>query len=273
MSKRSVRPSAAPSVATFAPPPPPSSTAPLPPQMQMQPAFLPFAHHCHVLNNNGASEDHPLQPLYLDGINHCPECNPKHLVDFAKCHHDLRLSRVSGRPLRRRDAETLEDYTLRVNEVFKVCPLEREWTVATTNYFKMDFFHTWLEGLRSKYMTSIVLSMDAASTPESNQLTVEKAVSTLRQIARQEDLIRQMETRRGGRVTPPHVLDPFVLGGVGADDRPTSFSKWNNYSSSLGMSTPKKRVNENSQFVRIVKVNPGEHDQDDLDADGNKLWH
>ena len=125
-------------------------------------------------------------------------------------------------------------------------------------------------------MTSIVLSMDAAASASAetqHQLTVEKAVSTLRQIARQEDFIRQLEVRRGGRVTPPHVLDPFVLGGLGAEDIGSSnisstTSRW-----SSTTSKPKRRVNENSQFVRIVKVNPGEHDQDDLDADGNKLWH
>ena len=123
-------------------------------------------------------------------------------------------------------------------------------------------------------MTSIVLSMDAAasSSPETqHQLTVEKAVSTLRQIARQEDLIRQLAVRRGGRITPPHVLDPFVLGGVGAED--IGISTTSSTTSRWSSSKPKRRVNENSQFVRIVKVNPGEHDQDDLDADGNKLWH
>ena len=158
MSKRpSVRPSAAPSMAPSvgaSVPPPPSKTASIPPKQQPQPQplppfILPFNAHCHnlLLNTSDDQQQDP-QPLYLDGLNHCPECNPKHFVDAPRCHHDLRLCRVTGRPLRRRDAEAIEDYTLRVNEVFKVCPMEREWTVATSNYFKMDFFHTWLEGLR-----------------------------------------------------------------------------------------------------------------------------
>ena len=76
----------------------------------------------------------------------------QHIPDAPRCHHDLRLGRLWGRPLRRRDGETIEDFTLRVNDVFKVCPLEREWSVVTTNYFKMDFLHSWLEGLRCDHM-------------------------------------------------------------------------------------------------------------------------
>ena len=148
MSKqRSVRPSAGPVGATPAPSVHPSQPPPSVLSVPLQPFH--FVHHCHSVVNPGiaADEEHP-QPLYLEGINHCPECNPKHVLDAPRCHHDLRLSRVSGRPLRRRDGETIEDYTWRVNDVFKVCPLEREWAVATTNYFKMDFLHSWLEGLR-----------------------------------------------------------------------------------------------------------------------------
>merc|ERR1719290_127462 len=206
MSKPSVRLSAAPSVApsiTSAMPP-----APKPPtqqklqqqqqQQQQQPVFIPaFINHCHsiVIAASEEQQKNP-QPLYLDGINHCPECNPKHIVNAPRCQHDLRLGRLSGRPLRRRNGESIEDFTFRVNDVFKVCPLEREWSVATTNYFKMDFLHSWLEGLRSKYMSSIVLSMEASSAESGTQLTVEKAVHSLRQVARQEDFIRQMAVER-----------------------------------------------------------------------------
>lgn len=186
------------------------------------------------------------------------------------------MGRLSGRPLRRRDGETIEDFTFRTNDIFKVCPLEREWSVATTNFFKMDFFHAWLEGLRSKYLTSIVLSMmETSSTDSKGQLTVEKAVHSLRQIARQEDLIRQLAIEREGRVTPPYVLDNANY-LVDREDASEWTGRWSRGVRAPGGCAakiwPKRRVNEKSMFVRIVKVNPEEHDEHDLDADGTTIW-
>lgn len=114
--------------------------------------------------------------------------------------------------------------------------------------------------------------MEASSSDSGNHLTVEKAVHSLRQVARQEDFIRQMEMQREGRVTPPYVLDNA---NYLVEEEAPFMGRWSRGVRVPGCSAriwPKRRVNEQSQFVRIVKVNPEEHDEDDLDADGTNLW-